>query len=403
VDNGILAGIRVVDCGTYIAGPAAAVVLSDFGAEVIKIERPPYGDPYRYLSLVPGMPVSPLFYCWILDGRNKRSVALDLNDPEARQALLAIVKTADVFITNYQAPLLQKFRLAYPDLEPHNPRLIYAHLTGYGEIGDDSTQPGYDMTAYWARSGLMQTVCNAGAEPAQSPAGFGDHPTSMALFGGIMLGLYRRQISGQGMNLATSLMANGAWANACAIQAALLGVEFLPKWSRSSTVNPIVNHYVTRDGERFITCCLDPKKDWPNLCRALDRAELIDDPRFSTPELRRANGPELVAMIDASVATKDMAEWKAILRSHDVIWSPVPGTQQVARDPQMAANGIFPEIEPGLRTVANPLTVEGVEKVKPRMAPTVGQHTAEVLRSVGLTEQVISALFDSGAALDGSR
>jgi crotonobetainyl-CoA:carnitine CoA-transferase CaiB-like acyl-CoA transferase len=400
VDNGILKGIRVVDCGTYIAGPAAAVVMSDFGAEVIKIERPPYGDPYRYLSLVPGMPLSPLPYCWILDGRNKKSVALDLNHHAARQALGAIIRSADVFITNYQGPLVQKFRVAYQDLAPHNPRLIYAHLTGYGETGQDCNQPGYDMTAYWARSGLMQTMHNADAEPSPSPAGFGDHPTSMALFGGIMMGLYRRQITGQGMSLTTSLMANGAWANACSIQAALVGAEFLPKSTRSTTVNPIVNHYVTRDGQRFITCCLDPKKDWPNLCRALDHPELIDDPRFRTPELRRANAPELVAMIDASVSSKDMAEWKEILRCNDVIWGPVPGTQQAARDPQMEANGVFAEIEPGLRTVSNPLTIAGVEKVKPRMAPKVGEHTAEVLLSVGLTKEAIQEMCASGAALD---
>jgi crotonobetainyl-CoA:carnitine CoA-transferase CaiB-like acyl-CoA transferase len=398
VDTGILAGIRVVDCGTYIAGPAAAVVMSDFGADVIKIERPPYGDPYRYLSLVPGMPVSPLFYCWILDGRNKRSVALDLSDDGAREALLAIVRTADVFITNYQGPLLEKFRLRYEDLEPHNSRLIYAHVTGYGETGADSERPGYDLTAYWARSGLMQAMHNGDAEPAQSPAGFGDHPTAMALFGGIMLGLYRRQITGQGMNLTTSLMANGAWSNACGIQAALVGAEFVPKWTRSTTVNPIVNHYVTSDKERFLTCCLDPKKDWPSLCRALDHPELIDDPRFRTPELRRANGPGLVAIIDAVVGAKTMAEWKEILRVNGVIWGPVPSTQQAARDPQMEANGVFAEIEPGLRTVANPLTIEGEEKVKPRLAPKVGEHTVEVLKSVGLPEEAVRNLIERGAA-----
>jgi len=403
MSDGILSGIRVIDCGTYIAGPAAAVVMSDFGADVIKIERPPYGDPYRYLGLVPGMPLSPLPYCWILDGRNKKSVALDLNDHGAREALLAIVATADVFITNYQRALVQKFRVGYAALAAHNPRLIYAHLTGYGQTGDDSTQPGYDMTAYWARSGLMNTMHSADAEPVQSPAGFGDHPTAMALFGGIMLGLYRRAVTGQGMNVTTSLVANGAWAHACSIQAALVGAEFLPKWTRLTTPNPIVNHYVTRDRQRFITCCLDPKKDWPNLCRALGHAALIDDPRFASPELRRANGPELVAIFDAAVAGKDMAEWKEIFRRHGVIWGPVPSTEQAARDPQMEANGVFAEIEPGLRTVANPLTVDGVEKVKPRMAPQVGEHTVEVLRAVGVDDDAIRALVERGAALDGSR
>ena len=403
MQEGLLSGLRVIDCGTYIAAPAAAVILSDFGADVIKIERPPHGDPYRYLSLVPGMPLSPQFYCWTLTGRNKRSVALDLNDAAAREALLKLVATADIFITNYQRPLIQKFRLSYDDLSPLNGRLIYATLTGYGTAGEEVDKPGYDITAYWARSGLMNTMHNGDAEPTQSPAGFGDHPTSMTMFAAIMLGLYRREITGKGSNLGTSLMANGAWSNACNLQAALVGAEFLPKRTRTTTVNPIINHYVTRDNLRFLTCCLDPMKDWPNLCRALNREELIHDPRFSTPELRRANGPDLVAIIDAIVATRDMAEWKEIFRRHDVIWGPVPSTQQVAQDAQMEANGVFPEIEPGLKTVANPLNVAGVEKVKPRKAPAVGEHTVEILQSLGYDDVAIADLLSRGAALDGAK
>jgi crotonobetainyl-CoA:carnitine CoA-transferase CaiB-like acyl-CoA transferase len=384
-----LSGIRVIDCGTYIAAPAAAVVMSDFGADVIKIERPPYGDPYRYLSLVPGMPLSPQYYCWTLTGRNKRSVALDL-------------MTADVFITNYQPPLVAKFGLGYSELAALNERLVYAYLTGYGEAGDECEKPGYDITAYWARSGLMNTMHNADAQPAQSPAGFGDHPTSMALFGGIMLGLYQREITGRGLNVTTSLMANGAWSNACGLQAAMVGAEFLPKRTRETTVNPIVNHYVTRDQKRFLTCCLDPKKDWPNLCHALEKVELIHDPRFVTPELRRENGAQLVAIIDAAVAQKDMLEWKEIFRRNDVIWGPVATTQEAAADPQMEANGVYAEIEPGLRTVSNPLTVAGMKKVKPGMAPAVGQHTVEVLRSLGYTDDAIGELVLRGVAMDGS-
>ncbi|HYL76745.1 MAG TPA: CaiB/BaiF CoA-transferase family protein [Bryobacteraceae bacterium] len=399
--KGILSGLRVIDCGTYIAAPAAAVILSDFGAEVIKIERPPHGDPYRYLSLVPGMPVSPTYYCWTLTGRNKKSVALDLGDATAREVLLKLVAAADVFITNYQRPLIQKFRLSYEDLAPLNERLIYAYLTGYGLTGEEVDKPGYDITAYWARSGLMNTMHNGDAEPTQSPAGFGDHPTSMTMFAGIMLGLYRRAVTGKGLNVSTSLMANGAWAHACGLQAALIGAQFLPKRTRATTVNPIVNHYVTRDKQRFLTCCLDPMKDWPNLCRALAHEELIHDPRFATPELRSANGPELVAIIDAAVAAKDMAEWKEIFLRHDVIWGPVPSTQQAASDPQMEANGVFAEIEPGLRTVSNPLTVAGVEKEKPRMAPAVGEHTVEVLQTLGYSKDAIGDLLSRGAAMDG--
>ena len=386
---GILSGIRVIDCGTYIAGPAAAAILSDFGADVIKIERPPYGDPYRYLPSVKGMPVSDQNYCWILDDRNKKSVALDLNDAASREALLRLAAQADIFITNFQPQLQRRFSLEYSDLAEVNPRLIFASVTGYGENGDDSEKPGYDATAYWARSGMMYGMHNADAEPVQSPAGFGDHPTSVALFAGIMLALYRRQITGLGTKVSTSLMANGAWSNACAIQAALCGAQFLPKWTRAAAINPLVNHYVARDGRRMFFCLLDQPRDWPNLCRALEHPELIEDARFATAELRSSNSAALIAIFDRAMAQRDLAEWAAIFKRYDLIWGPVPSAVEAAADPQMEANGVLAEIHPGLKTVQNPISVEGCEKQKPRMAPGIGEHTREVLLGAGFAEEEI--------------
>ena len=396
-DQNLLSGIRVIDCGTYIAAPAAAVIMSDFGAEVIKIERPPMGDPYRYLSLVPGMPVSKELYCWIATGRNKKSVGLNLESEAGREALLRLAATADVFITNYQAPLLEKFRIAESDLRPLNAGLIYAHLTGYGETGPDASRPGYDVTAYWARSGLMAAMHNAGCDPSLSVAGFGDHPTSMSVFAGIMLGLYRRAITGKGSHVMTSLMANGAWSNFCGLQAAFVGAEWLPRWNRSTGPNPIVNHYVTRDGKRFMICCLDPKHDWARLCRALGSPELIEDPRFCTPESRRANAPALVAIIDTRVAEKDMADWIELFRRNEVVWGPVPSTEEVSRDPQMHLNGVFPEMEPGLHTVNSPINLAGVEKAKPHRGSAVGADTVETLRGLGYGDEAIQQMMQAGA------
>jgi formyl-CoA transferase len=363
----------VVDCGTYIAAPAAATALSDFGADVIKIERPPHGDPYRYLSMMPPMPVSEHAYCWILEGRNKRSLALNLNHDAAREALRKLVESADVFVTNYQPQLIEKFRLTYEELSSLNPRLIYAQLSGYGEIGPDVDKPGYDMTTYWARSGLMATMHNAGADPCQSPPGFGDHPTSMALFGGIMLALYQREKTGTGTKVSTSLVANGIWSNSCNVQAALVGAKFAERWCRQTTVNPLVNHYVTRDGHRFILCCLDANRDWPNLCHALGLQCLRDDPRFHSHEARTSHGTELIALMDAAIGAQDFAELTGHFHERDIIYGVVPDSEQVARDRQAEMNGIFTEIAdaPGgpMRTVNNPINLRGRDENASAVCP----------------------------------
>jgi len=389
----------VIDCGTYIAGPAAASIMADFGAEVIKIERPPHGDPYRYLSKLPGMPLTDHLFCWILDGRNRKSVALNLEDDAARDVLLKLVRTSDVFITNYQPALVRKFRLGYDELQPLNDRLIYAHVTGYGATGDDVDEPGYDQTAYWARSGLMYTMYNADGEPCRAPTGFGDHPTAMTLFASIMLGLFQRQTSGKGIKVATSLMANGVWSNANFVQAALLGAQFAPRTKRTTVSNPLVCHYVTRDQRRFLTCCLAPAKDWPNLCRALGREDLIEDERFRIPGLRQANSTALVNVIDEIVATKDMAEWSKLFRKYEITFALMQTNEETARDRQMQANGVFDELAPGMRTVSSPFVVDGVEKTKPTMAPQVGEHKEEVLHGLGYSEAEIADLKRRGAAM----
>jgi formyl-CoA transferase len=399
----LLSGIRVIDCGTYIAGPAAATILAEYGAEVIKIERPPIGDPFRYLSTVPGMPVSEHLFCWMLDARNRKSVALNLEDDTAREVLIRLVATADIFITNFQPALADKFRVTFDHLQPINPRLIYAYITGYGETGDDVHEPGYDQTAYWARSGLMWSMHNADTEPCRAPTGFGDHPTAMSLFAAIMLGLYRRAVSGEGSKVSTSLMANGAWSNASMIQAAMVGAKFPARTKRTTVSNPLIGHYVTRDQKRFLTCCLAPNKDWPNFCRALGREDLIDDQRFRTPDLRQANNTILVGIIDEIVATKDMAEWNQLFRRYEITWAPVQTIDEVAHDPQMAANGVFDEIEPGLRTVSSPVQIHGIHKTKPIAAPQVGEHTREVLAGLGYSEGEIAGLLQRGAAMAGKQ
>ncbi len=396
MSEGILSGIRVIDAGTYIAGPSSATVLSDFGADVIKIERPPAGDPYRALHKLPGMPIAAEDYCWLLDARNKRSLALDLNVPDGREILLALVKSSDVFVTNYQPQLLRKFRLGYDVLREVNPRLIYAGVTGYGETGEEAEKAGFDATAYWARSGLMGIIHNADAEPARSPAGMGDHPTAMALFGAIMLALYRRERTGEGGKVTTSLMANGLWSNACTFQAALVGAEWPVRTSRKDPLSPLVNHYVTSDGKRFLLCLLDQQREWPRLCAAIGQPALAGDERFANPDARAHHRRELVTILDGVILTRTMADWKERFAEQDILWGAVSAMDDLPDDPQLEAAGVIARFGDGQRTITNPIRFEGEAQRTPRRPPAVGEHSSEILRSLGLSAEQIAGLVARG-------
>ena len=388
----ILSGLRVIDCATYIAAPTAAMMLGDYGAEVIKIERPPHGDPYRYLHLSPGTPKHDMPYMFQLDNRNKKSVALDLTMPEAIEALRDLVKTADIFITNYQPQHLRKFNLEYETLAALNPRLIYAQITGFGTEGPDAEKPGYDTAAYYARSGLMDALYNAGSEPVLSPAGIGDHPTGVSLFAGILLALMDRGRSGKGHWVKSNLLHNGIWSNACIVQGALVGAKFIPRGQRAAPRNPLVNHYQSKDGKRFLLVLLEPVRDWTNLCRLLDWEHLFDDERFATAALRGQNAAALTALLDEGFAALDMVQLAALFAEHDLIWSDVPTTEEAAADPQLIHNGALATLEDGTRTIQNPVHVEGLAKTAVGRFPNIGEHTDEILEELGYSRAQIEKL-----------
>ncbi|MBK5290285.1 MAG: CoA transferase [Acidobacteriia bacterium] len=393
----ILAGLRVIDAATYIAAPSAAAILGDFGADVIKIERPPHGDPFRYLHHLAGMPECDEPYPWIQDNRNKRSLALDLSLDQGRDVLVKLVRRADVFVTNYQPPLLEQFRLRYEDLQELNPRLVFASITGYGETGEEAAKPGYDMTAYFARSGLMHFIHNADAEPSLSPCGFGDHPSAMTLFAGIMMALYRRQLSGEGSKVTTTLMANGVWANASLMQGALMGARFRDRVTRQNPHNPLVNHYQSGDGKRFLFCLLDPLKDWGKLCAAMQRPDLLLDERFLTPSQRRDHSSELVLLLDEEFTRRKMDEWERRFAAHDVLYGAVPSTEDASRDPRMMEQGVFVDFKgvPG-RTIDSPLQVDGCPKSPPQAIAGIGEHTREILEELEYGCAEIDSLFSTG-------
>ena len=393
--TGLFGDLLVIDCASFIAGPAAATVLSDYGARVIKIEPPGIGDSYRNLFRLRGTP-DDVDYFWALDSRNKESLALDLRRPEGRAVLQALVKKADVFITNLPFPSRERLGLRAEDLRPLNSRLIYASLSPYGEQGPDRDRTGFDATAWWARSGLMDMVRSGpAAEHAPSMPGMGDHPTAMAMYGAIVTALYKRQLTGEGSEVATSLLANGLWANGCQVQAALCGYELMarPPRGHRGALNEI---YTAADDRQFILASTNPARDWPLLATAMGHAEWLEDPLFATPEARMANGPILVSRFDELFAQAPFEHWAQVLSAGDVIFGIVGTIYDHLADDQIEANGIFREFidGDGLRTIDSPFQIGGETKAPPRMAPGIGEHTRALLAEFGCSPAEVEALAE---------
>src|SRR5215212_840051 len=348
MEKGIFEGLKVLDCASFIAAPAAATVLSDFGADVIKIEPPGTGDPYRNLPNLPGYPHSEHNFAWMLAARNKRSLALDLTKAEAQAVLYKLVAEADVFITNMPPPVRTKLGISWEHLEHLNQRLIYASFTGYGEKGEEANKPGFDSNAYWARSGLMDLVrADEHTTPARSIAGMGDHPCAMAFYGAIVTALYKRERTGKGSHVSSNLMANGVWAASVLAQAKLVGAKFGERRPRERALNEVTNHYQCKDGRWLILSLLNEDRQWPTLARCLGREDFIIDPRFATKPDRHARSLELIKIFDEIFVTKDLAEWRQILDGNGLVFGVVGILDDIPVDRQMLENDVLVPFEGG--------------------------------------------------------
>ncbi len=390
-------GLRVIDCASFIAAPAAATILSDFGADVIKIE-PPEGDAYRELYRLPGGPVSERNYPWELDSRNKRSVAVDLKQPDGLAILYRLIAAADVFITNYPLPVRRRLKLDYEAISPLNARLIYASFTAYGEHGPEADKTGFDATAWWARSGLMDLVrADADATPARSVAGMGDHPSASALFGAIATALYRRERTGRGGMVSSSLLSNGLWANGFLVQGQLSGAKFVPRPPRTEAPNPLTNIYRCRDNRWLSLAVLNDARQFEPLLKALDFSALSQDERFTTALARGVYHRELIALFDARFSERDLADWRARLDAAGITFGVIGTLADVDNDEQMRASGaLVPFADGSGLTVASPLELDGASKRAPGPAPGLGEHNEVVLREVGYSEAQIRDLQARG-------
>jgi crotonobetainyl-CoA:carnitine CoA-transferase CaiB-like acyl-CoA transferase len=395
-----LEGVKVLDLGNWIAGPASATVMSDFGAEVVKIEPLTTGDPYRHVAGMPGMHDGEEAYQWLLTNRNKRGLALDIKSPEGYKAFVKLVEQVDVVVTNFRPALLEKLRISYAYLSTHNPGLIFAHLTGFGKKGEEINNVAFDRTSWWARSGLMNSMRPSGQPPRTSVQGLGDHSAALALFGGIMLALYQRQSTGQGREVHTSLIGTGVWNHGLTLQAEMCEGQLLRLDSVDDNPTPFGVSYKTADN-RWFSFWMRDYEEAPSLIAALiDEPILIQEKRFSTPEGMRENARDFSTIVQKKIFSKDFFHWKKGMNELGINFIPATTLKETLSDPQMIVNGVFPDMENPVgvakRTVANPIELMGLNKVAPRLAPELGQHSAEVLRDFGFSEDEINSLVDAG-------
>jgi crotonobetainyl-CoA:carnitine CoA-transferase CaiB-like acyl-CoA transferase len=378
---GPLEGIKVVELGVWVAGPAAGGILADWGADVVKIE-PPTGDPARLFGRMMGldMDTSPPFE---MDNRSKRSVVLDLTTDHDRAAALELISGAEVFVTNVRPGALQRLGLDYESVAANHPRLVYGLITGFGETGPDANRAAYDIAAFWARAGVAHLLTRPGDTPPFQRGGMGDHSAGMTLAAAICAALLARDRTGSGQLVSTSLYRQGAYTVSFDLNTYLMTGQPVAIGQREKMGNPCMNNYAAGDGRRFWIVGLEVDRHWPPLCRAIGKAEWLDDPRFADARARAINAVELIAELDQIFATKPLDEWAEIFAGEpDFFWSPVNTIEDVVADQQFHAAGGMVDVPDGpavVPMVATPADFHGTPWAPRGCAPELGAHTDEVL------------------------
>jgi crotonobetainyl-CoA:carnitine CoA-transferase CaiB-like acyl-CoA transferase len=396
-----LEGIRVIDATAFGAAPIAGAFLADWGAEVIHIEHPIRGDGTRGVQYGTGVGIfqqARVNYAMEFYNHSKKSVTLDFAQEKGREIMYRLVKTADVFVSILRPYELEKYGLEYGQLSQLNPKLIYAHLGGYGRKGPDRDRPGYDSCAFFARSGITHQLSTYCKSPIINRPALGDNMTGLALFAGVVLALLVRERLGIGQEVDVSLFNTGILSLALDIQGAILTGENVTTEPRETTSNPLRNFYQTKDERWILLAMMQPDPYWPRFCKAIEREELEHDPRFDSFEHRRKNCADLIIILDEAFVTRTLAEWKERLSKFNLIFEPVQSPTEVANDPQAIANEYFSDFDHltygPIKIVGAPIKLSETPATIRSAAPEFSQNTEEVLLELGYSWEDILSLKD---------
>jgi crotonobetainyl-CoA:carnitine CoA-transferase CaiB-like acyl-CoA transferase len=398
--KGALAGVRIIELAQFVFVPASSAILSDHGAEVIKVE-PPTGDPYRSLKIADGRETADVNFAMEQNNRNKKSVGIDLKTREGHDVFLKLIAGADVFITSIRPDTLERLGLGLNALRKVNPKLIYVRGNGLGFKGEEANRPGFDASCFWSRGGFAGALSLGHDKMVRQRPGQGDHTAALSMAMGIAMALFKRANTGEPSLIEVSLLATAMWVLSSDVSQAQAPTYSTAQMAAVEFKMPLTRAYKTSD-ERWIQLMfLDPDRYWSGLCSHLGRSDLAIDPRFDSVAQRAENGRELAGVLDGIFGSQPYAHWVNALAGFDAPWELIQTVHEVLDDPQAKANGYTFELnvrdDLAVRVVAGPVSVDGSPlHVKPRRSPGLGEHTDEVLGALGYDPVQLAGLRSAG-------